>query len=59
MTKDELISEILKYHTPIQGRLLKSYSLQRLEDYLNYLRLMGRKQELAELSHVGPPETKT
>jgi len=45
MTKDQLIDEILQYETPLQGRQLKSYSRQRLEDYLNHLRVMGRKRK--------------
>ena len=45
MTKEELIAEILTYETPIQKQVLKGYSRQRLEDYLNYLHAMGRKRE--------------
>ena len=58
MTKDELIGEIQKYVVPVQASLLKTYSQERLEDYLGHLRAMGcrrKGQELATASvgHAG------
>lgn len=55
MTKEELIAEILKYVVPIQPHQLKSYSQERLEDYLGHLRAMGRLRGITELAsaHAG------
>ena len=41
MTKDELIQHILQFRTPHEPGLLRQYSRQRLEDYLEYLQKMG------------------
>ena len=48
MTKDELIGEIQQYVVPIQANVLKTYSQERLEDYLNHLRALGRRRETQE-----------
>lgn len=50
MTKEELMAEILKYVVPIQPHQLKSYSQDRLEDYLGHLRAMGRRRVTPELA---------
>ena len=50
MTKEELMAEILKYVVPIQPHQLKSYSQERLEDYLGHLQAMGRRRATAELA---------
>ena len=53
MTKEELISEILKFVVPIQPHQLKSYSQERLEDYLGHLQAMGRKRAEGQLATAG------
>ncbi|GEM_PF-3934157 len=50
MTKDELIGEIQKYAVPVQAQLLKSYSQERLEDYLDHLRVTGCPRRESELA---------
>ena len=58
MTKDELIAEILKFVVPVQERHLRSYSQERLEDYLSHLRAMGRPSKAAQLAtaRTGRPD---
>ena len=61
MTKDQLIREILKFVVPIQQSQLKSYSQERLEDYLNHLRALGRRHPTNEFAtaHAGQDDSGT
>jgi hypothetical protein len=46
MTKDQLISRILKFDTPHDVRLLRQFSEERLREYLLYLeKSQGRRRK--------------
>lgn len=50
MTKEELIARIQEYEVPVQPGQLKSYSQDRLEDYLRHLEVLGQKRERAHVT---------
>ena len=45
MCKEELIENIERYNTPHNRRLLKQFSSDRLEEYLDYLERMSTPRE--------------
>ncbi len=52
MTKDELIQRILRFKTPHEHGLLRQYSKQRLEDYLDYLKKMGVPRKKSKQTQI-------
>jgi hypothetical protein len=50
MSKDELIERIERFETPHDRRLLRQYSISRLEEYLEYLQRMGQLREVERIA---------